>query len=108
MLLGVSPELLRRVKQVCVEFHDFCGLVTSDDVARADQRLRALGFRRIRFTVLHPLDVLYVNGDLPGVSALWQLWAQFAVAPALAVRRNLRKLPKTSFATFRRDFGGRR
>jgi len=108
VLLGVSDELLGRCRQLCVEYHDFCGLVTRDDVARADRRLRSLGFRRVRFSVLNRLDVLYVNRDVAGVTALWQMWAQLVVAPGLAVRRNLRKLRRTSFATFGRDFLGRR
>ena len=45
----VSDAILRTTTQLSIEFHDFCNLMTSDDVARARRRLTALGFYEIRF-----------------------------------------------------------
>ncbi len=46
---SMSNEELRRIGQVAIEFHDFCGLVTAAEVAEVCARLRGAGFDGIRF-----------------------------------------------------------
>jgi FkbM family methyltransferase len=71
-----SDDALRAVGQFTVEFHDFLGLLSPEDIARIVARLRGLGFYTIKFTrgnynwlffqpdrcaVEHPLLLQYVT-----------------------------------------------
>lgn len=50
-LLDSLPDVfLQDVGQIAIEFHDFCGLVSKDEVARVVRRMQALGFLSINFS----------------------------------------------------------
>ncbi|RKP52440.1 FkbM family methyltransferase [Trinickia fusca] len=50
LLDSLSDSFLLGIGQVSVEFHDFCDLVSKDDVARIVSRFRSLGFLSINFS----------------------------------------------------------
>jgi FkbM family methyltransferase len=50
LLLKTPDEHLSRVAQFSVEFHDFIGLGTREDIASVRERMSKLGFRSIRFS----------------------------------------------------------
>ena len=91
LLLSAEDQLLKSVTQLCIEYHDFCGLVTPAQVAQVDARLEGLGFRGLRFSVRDRADMLYVNRGIVTVPSAWFLEAQAVVAPMLAARRAWRR-----------------
>ena len=70
VLLTTPPDVLRRCKQISVEFHAFCGLVSAASVVDAKTRLATLGFVEIDFTAWTP-DVLFVRRDVFHPVRLW-------------------------------------
>lgn len=69
---AMSDGLLQDIAQITIEFHDFCGLITSDDVARVWARLESLGFSGIRFSVSNHNCVFLRRAEF-GIGAL-QWW----------------------------------
>ena len=80
VLRDCSEEVLRGIKQVTVEFHDFCGLVTKREVDDCIMRLRRLGFDHISWsrTSHGHGDVLFVNRHKASISAM-----QFVLAKTI-------------------------
>jgi FkbM family methyltransferase len=60
LLLDTPAAVLQRFQQITVEFHDFLDERLGPDVELAKQRLRALAFHELRFT-LNNEDILYIN-----------------------------------------------
>ena len=50
LILDTPPETLRRIAQITIEYHDFCGIHTPAQVERMIDRLREVGFTGIRFS----------------------------------------------------------
>lgn len=44
IIMQTPAEVLRLIKQMTVSFHEFCGIVTHDQVVSCQERLRSLGF----------------------------------------------------------------
>jgi FkbM family methyltransferase len=61
VLASTSDLDLLRIRQLTIEFHDFLDSSLLPRVRITDQRLRRLGFRRIKFTLFTNGDVLYVH-----------------------------------------------
>lgn len=61
-LLAAPADVLARVKQVTVEFHDWLSPLLRDGTTRVDGRLRSLGFQRLAFS-RDTSDVLYVSAE---------------------------------------------
>lgn len=83
MFDSLSDQSLARVRQMTVEFHDFCGLVTAAEVARITQRLKKLGFYHVRFSRRYNSNVLFINKELSGVSPLLAAYIKWCVRPLL-------------------------
>lgn len=60
LLATVSDDILLATTQASVEFHDFCGLVTPDEIRTIARRMRGLGFYEIQFPPGHA-NTLYIN-----------------------------------------------
>lgn len=58
-----SDEVLRRCRQITVEFHDFLDPALAPGVQRSIERLESLGFERINFS-LDNTDVLFTQTGL--------------------------------------------
>lgn len=69
-LQGLEDRHLARIGQITVEFHDFCGYVTSSEVDAAIERLRGAGFAVFPFSYHTRGDVLMVNQALHPLSAI--------------------------------------
>src|SRR5205823_3461478 len=49
-LFAATPdELLKRIRQITIEFHDDAGVITREESEQIRQRLRNLGFSGIKF-----------------------------------------------------------
>lgn len=63
-VLDATPDrLLRSIRQISIEFHDFNGVVPRGEVRRIAQRLKGLGFACFRFPPWRYVDTLFVNRD---------------------------------------------
>ena len=60
---GANDDTLQKIKQITIEFHDFLFPETRRDVAEVMERLKALGFWRINFS-LDNTDVLFINRNV--------------------------------------------
>jgi FkbM family methyltransferase len=88
-----TDELLKRVGQITVEFHDDQGVMTGDDVAKIVARLRDLNFYVLYpGRTLTPWDVLFVNGDRMSLAGFW--WNQYALQIPTAIRNRWRRARK--------------
>jgi FkbM family methyltransferase len=67
-LESLSDEQLQKIGQITVEFHDFCGYITSSQTDQAIARLRSLGFAAFNFSFRTRGDVLLVNTNLHRLS----------------------------------------
>jgi FkbM family methyltransferase len=83
MFDSLPDEFLERVRQISVEFHDFCGLVRAEDIARVRRRLRDLGFACFKFSRRDHSNVLFVNRSSAHLSRSEELYVRFAVRAAL-------------------------
>jgi FkbM family methyltransferase len=72
MFENTPDELLQRVEQITVEFHDFMDPALGPGVARVRQRLGHLGFHEVDFS-RNRMDVLYVNMRLHPLGVLAKL-----------------------------------
>lgn len=61
VLESMSDLDILRIRQLTIEFHDFLDSNLLPRVRITDQRLRRLGFRRIKFTHFTNGDVLYLH-----------------------------------------------
>lgn len=87
LLLRAPEELLRRCRQITVEFHDFLDPRLAPQVAAAIARLERLGFRRFRFSRDNS-DLLFVGPALaPG--ALGRAWLRGPYRLGRGLLRNL-------------------
>jgi FkbM family methyltransferase len=64
MLLQTSETVLTNCDQISVEFHDFMDPDQIDDVHMAISRIRSLGFKSFRCSILNHSDMLFVNERL--------------------------------------------
>jgi hypothetical protein len=74
LFMNAPDELLRGISQISMEFHDFCGLSTSEEIQQVSNRLRALGFEGFRFGIDNT-NWLFARPNLRGVGALRRWYA---------------------------------
>ena len=67
-LTAASDDVLRSIPQLTVEFHDFCGISTREEVRRTADRLRRLGFSEMSMWWRAHGDVLFVQREKLGIS----------------------------------------
>lgn len=68
MLAAASDEVLSRIGQMTVEFHDFCGITPPADIHRTIERLHRLGFQSVRMSRIGHQDTWLINQRLLGIS----------------------------------------
>jgi len=86
---STSDEVLRRVDQISIEFHDFCGYVTTDQVKEVRRRLHAAGFSGYRYDVDNK-NWLFVRRE--AASQLKRVYAGHAMS---LLRRTLHRVRGT-------------
>lgn len=89
VLMAVPPEMLTRIGQITIEFHDFLDPGLADGTALVDQKLRDGGFHRIGFS-RDTTDILYLNAALIGLSPLTRLFALARYKYARGLSRMIR------------------
>jgi FkbM family methyltransferase len=68
---SMSDELIREIKQITVEFHDFKRMGNlAREVREIKRRLISLGFLCLVFSVTYNKDVLFINNAFYGMSRL--------------------------------------
>ncbi len=77
VLESCSDELLSKVPQLTIEFHDFCGLTPRPAVERSVRRLRSLGFFPIKIWRGAYGDTLFINRKLSSVTFIECLLARY-------------------------------
>lgn len=89
LLEQAEPELLKRMRQITVEFHDFLYAELGPRVEGIKRRLEDLGFYAVNFS-LNNGDVLFVRRDR--ISYLRYLWLKYPVKYARGLMRRLRRI----------------
>ena len=74
VLLGEQADVLTRIKQLTVEFHDFIDPTTTPRVLAAIARMKSLGFAFLRFSVTNNGDVLFLNTRHVKIGPLGRFW----------------------------------
>ncbi len=69
MLDAASDDLLSRVGQITIEFHDFCGLISEHEVKRALARFKSLGFVSAKMSRVGHQDTWLINTRIHPISA---------------------------------------
>lgn len=95
MLLSTSEATLQKIRQRTVEFHEFIDPAQGPAVQAVDRRLRAAGFRRIRFS-RDNTDVLYLSKARGGPGRIGMLPALIWGRYRLGLRRVWRRWKGTS------------
>jgi FkbM family methyltransferase len=67
-LSAASDEFLRSIPQFTIEFHDFCGLSSTEEVKRTIARFRRLGFSVMKMWWRAHGDVVFVQRAKVGIS----------------------------------------
>jgi FkbM family methyltransferase len=65
-----EDDLLRAIKQITIEIHDFCGIVPASDAERMLARLKRLGFFCVRMSRVGHQDTWCVNRRLCRISGV--------------------------------------
>lgn len=81
MLLCASDALLGRIDQITMEFHDFCGLVSPEQLAAVVERLERAGFDGLRFGADN-MNWLFVRRGAVGIGSLRRLYVKHLVRNA--------------------------
>ncbi|MFT0174628.1 FkbM family methyltransferase [Paraburkholderia mimosarum] len=93
-LLDSLPDVFfRRVGQIAIEFHDFCGLISREDVARVERRFESLGFFSITFSKAshgHE-DHLFVNRNRCSLGHVEYLTARYITRNLWGIARIARR-----------------
>jgi FkbM family methyltransferase len=82
MLFDSIPDyVLERINQISVEYHDFCGLVSTEEIRRIRLRLHSAGFYEICFGPGY-FNTLYVRRGAPKAGAMRRLYVKHIVKNA--------------------------
>ncbi len=88
MIRSLSDDTLAKIDQITIEFHDFTGAISKQDVSRSVRRLESAGFRSINFSVSNK-DWLFYRPDRCEVGLPQHLVTKFIWRNILAVKRKL-------------------
>jgi FkbM family methyltransferase len=86
-----SDDFLRKIPQISVEFHDFCGLTPAREVHECLDHLDSLGFASIRFSRIGHQDVLLINRNLFPISEFRLIWTRYGYRNLKGLNRMIRK-----------------
>jgi FkbM family methyltransferase len=92
---SASDDLLRRINQITIEFHDFNQTTPAATVRRIVARLEMLGFFALRMSAHGHSDTLFINRARCGISLAECLWLRYAVRNWRGMQRIVqRHMPK--------------
>lgn len=87
-----TDDFLRSIPQMTVEFHDFCGISTAQQIEECLDRFLGLGFDHIRMSRVGHQDTLLVNRALVPLTSLEFGWAKYGTRNIKGAERVARKL----------------
>lgn len=88
---GASDATLKRIRQMTIEFHDFCGFTASSVVKATLHRLHALGFDHVRMSRVGHQDTWLINRALCDISTLELLYIKAFVRNWYGLLRVVRR-----------------
>lgn len=93
VLASCSDDFLRnQVKQMTIEFHDFCGITPPEVVKKTLARLHRLGFFSVRMSKIGHQDTWLINRNLCDISTFECLWHRHVTRNWFGVQRVLNRL----------------
>jgi FkbM family methyltransferase len=76
-LLGrIEPDLLERINQLSVEFHDAAAIGTREDIQGCIRRVQGFGFDVLKGSFKDYSDVLFVHPVRLGLGRSWRTWGR--------------------------------
>jgi FkbM family methyltransferase len=96
VLDSCSDSFLQSIHQLSIEFHDFNGLVSHEEVSRTLNRLQDLGFFVLSMAKNSHFDVCLINHHHCRISLLEYGWASLVLKNAYGLNRILQRLFKPS------------
>jgi FkbM family methyltransferase len=91
MILSAPNHVLQSVDQISVEFHDFCKLVTTKQIAEVHTRLKELNFDAIEFGSGNE-DSLFVRRDAVGIGRIRRGYVKHMVLNLRNVSRLIQRI----------------
>jgi len=91
MFDACSDETLQGIGQITVEFHDFCGLISRNEVHRVLKRLEGLGFFAIRMSRVGHQDTWLINRRIHAIPLLQLLFIKYGERNWRGLKRIVRK-----------------
>ncbi|WP_333688603.1 FkbM family methyltransferase [Methylococcus capsulatus] len=91
VLRDISPDFLRRVRQITVEFHDFLDPALTPSVREVSARLQRLGFYLVRFSYYTWGDCLFINQNLNPLTLRQRFMLQAYYRYWRGVRRHIQR-----------------
>jgi len=92
-----SDDLLQSISQMTIEFHDFNGMASKEDVSRVIRRLESLGFLCFVMSRTTHDDVCFVNRNRCAISTAEALWVRHVSKNVRGVMRMLHLKPSLAF-----------
>ena len=97
MLAGCPDDVLGRIVQISVEFHDFCGMTAVAEVEKTIERLRKLGFFSVRMSRVGHQDTWLINRRLVDISTPELLYIRHVVRNWTGLKRLVTRHVKAGF-----------
>jgi len=91
VLQGTTDAFLRGVKQMTIEFHDFCGITPKPVVEQTLRRLERLGFAHVRMSRVGHQDTWLINRRLCRISTAELLYIGMVVRNWRGLKRVVRR-----------------
>lgn len=91
VLDACSDELLLRIRQITLEFHDFKGMYRAAEAKRRLERLRRLGIRCLRMSRVGHQDVWCINTRLCRLGWIEWMYIAWVIRPTAGVWRLIAK-----------------
>ena len=84
---STTDDLLKRIAQISIEFHDFNGTIGAPQADRIEQRLLNLGFGRIALSRTNRENVLFYQPKECGVSRRSAMYSRYVAKNIIGFRR---------------------
>ncbi len=93
LLKSIDDGTLRMIRQITVEFHDFLPYFDqAADIVLIKKRLKSLGFVCIKYSMSCHADVLFINRNNSGLSALEIAYIKWIDCYVRAFKRGMKRL----------------
>ena len=92
IILSTPDRILQSIDQITVEFHDFCGLISSEQLSSVCERLESLGFESMRFAPSDNMNWLFVRRGIKGIGPLRLAYVKQLVRTARNSLHSVRSL----------------